>query len=85
MSECHRMAADMPQGMTQPAGQRSFKDEIHTSLNEARREGEPRSEGEQKVMRRWAQPSMFQPSRYSFFMKALASGVSGLVPVLPSY
>ena len=30
-------------------------------------------------------PSMFQPSRYSFFMKLFASGVSGLVPVLPSY
>lgn len=32
-----------------------------------------------------AHPSMLQPSRYSFFMNWLASGVSGLVPVLGSY
>ena len=38
----------------------------------------------QKAAGKRTQPSMFQPSRYSFVMKALASGVSGLVPVLPS-
>ncbi len=47
----------------------------------------PRGEGRsfKIACRPFAYPSMLHPSRYALPMNWFASGVSGLVPVLPSY